>query len=898
MAASEVASTSALRRIMNEIVGSRAAKARAAQDGRVAQVAALLVAPGLEGDVRILAANILGSVAQHASPATLLALLRADVPFLLLTRLGAVAADVRRDSGLGAREHHRALESIVRALRAVMCSVSDQIGYSTRWGIGTGWGFASMAGLEHIDSRNSELASNRPTAHSLRQDISWHAAGPSAVAVRTTIAEAWMPMVEHAAWVDRHTDRDDARSSKAARTEDEPKLRPSAERANSNEYQAMCASIDEGAALDEHDAFAALNWLCRSAVSMVFDMKSLHLLLGAMLLAYNALPQESGANAPGAAAIRSRSHVLQGRNQAFGMIETVSELLAACMAIPGIEHYHTSVAATRLRLTRASAPLQQLYTPQDELERRTAAFAHFAPWDSPFAVQDGAASSEGVSSTAVRILLGAVGSNAPKVQEAVLWVLHELLASSQPEGLQRLVSVHAPSGTSLPSVVAGLAQSRARTVRLAAYCCLAQLLRSESAPMAPTALVQGMVGLLDASGAVQVQACFALSRLVCDRPELQAAAVERFQACEKLGAILQHTSTIVNAQAPERGAMAMDELTVRLHEGCLTALSSLAVLSDTVRRRVVDCTPSFLSSILLPSLSSRAVGVQVAACRMVRILSRTIGILRTSLFDAGFADRLLELLKQDENEVIHTEIIATICNMLVKFSPMKQFLVEHGGLEALTRFARSPHGPVRLNALWAVKNAVWDSDLAFKERVMELFGWDYLAELTHSSDGCIQEQALNIVRNLTSSPQADMGRHEIDMTLERFGKERLLDAIEEAVWSLRNDGATEQAAFILANIASGSERHRALVIDRPNLIDALCYFLRHASHAIREAGVRCGFNLSYHITDSASEASADAVWHRAVDRLRAFGYDKLLKELEYDPDLNVRDRVRDTLAQI
>ena len=60
----------------------------------------------------------------------------------------------------------------------------------------------------------------------------------------------------------------------------------------------------------------------------------------------------------------------------------------------------------------------------------------------------------------------------------------------------------------------------------------------------------------------------------------------------------------------------------------------------------------------------------------------------------------------------------------------------------------------------------------------------------------------------------------------------------------------------------------------------------------------CIRDRSYHITDSASEASADAVWHRAVDRLRAFGYDKLLKELEYDPDLNVRDRVRDTLAQI
>ena len=900
MAGTDAADAAALRRVMNEIVGSRVSKARLAQDGRIAPIAALLVAPALSHEVRLLAANILGSVAQHAAPATLLALLRCDIPFLLLICLGELAAKVRNAPRAPEPQPTLAklLEAVLRALRAVMCSVSDQIGHSPRWGIGSQRGVASMSGLEHVSSRNSRVAANRPSAHSMRHDTSWNAAGPSATDVRLAIAAVWLPDTPVAAWVSRHTDESHERGAKSAKTHgaDLNTLQAPSQSADQSEYLAVCASLDEAEALENFDAGAALNWLCRSAVSTVFDTQCLHHLLGMLVLATSVVDDDAE-HAP-APSTPEHAPPLLGRSQALSIVESISELLGACLAVSGIEDYPSTTETSRLHLARTSLVSPPTATPTNELERRCTALLRFSAWDSKFVAPAGAPLriSNEPACTAISALLGAAESAGARVQETVLWLLHETLAACGATRLSTLLAARSPRGTPFVAVVQTLAKHRTLRVRLLACSGLVELLGTDAAPVSGEWLLQSIVGMLDVRDAVQVQACFALARLVRDRQELQALAVERYGVCEQLGKLLQGTQPQL-AAAAERdasGRAAADELTVRLHEGCLTVLAALAMQSDTVRRRVVECAPAFLGTILLPSLSSYAVGVQIAACRLVRLLSRTIGILRTSLFDAGVAERMLALLAEDDNELIHAEVLAAICNLLVKFSPMKQFLLEHGGVEILAQYARSAHGAVRLNALCAIKNAVWDSDSSLKERMMDLFGWDYLAEMTRSPDVSIQRQALNIVRNLMSSPFATTDCADIEMTLTRLGEERLFGAIDNAVWSLQNDAATEQAAFILANLASGSDRHRALVIDRPNLMDALCSFLKHRSHAVREAGVRCGFNLSY----PESAEGDGAVRPSAVARLRAFGYDKLLQALEQDPEPNVRDRVRETLAQI
>ena len=82
------ATASELRELRNALVGHRAAKAHFAQEGHVPHLVTVLVAPLAENsafEMQTLAASILGLVAQHAAPPTLLALLRAVVPFALFS---------------------------------------------------------------------------------------------------------------------------------------------------------------------------------------------------------------------------------------------------------------------------------------------------------------------------------------------------------------------------------------------------------------------------------------------------------------------------------------------------------------------------------------------------------------------------------------------------------------------------------------------------------------------------------------------------------------------------------------------------------------------------------------------------------------------------------------------
>ncbi|WFD05846.1 hypothetical protein MVES1_001180 [Malassezia vespertilionis] len=878
--------TAELRKTINSVTGSRAAKSRLAQQGRLAWLASLLVAPlhAAALEMRILAANCVGSVAQNATPATLLAILRADVPYLLLTLITRLAEASDSSAGATAYLRMRALEAALRALRAVMCSVSDQIGHSPRWSIGSGWGFASMSGLEHTGTRNSALPENRPVQHSLRQDTSWNSAGPPCVSIRKEILLRWFPAA--AGEVCGGDAGAQEPMLKAARLRESTQLL--------SVPHAMQAGMEEAAILDQLEPFAALNWLCRSAISLVFAPRHLRLLLGSVLFARamvhecdtSRFPTPTSPNALGSG-IGVHSHAVASRAQALTTAGMVGEVLGSCITVAGVEHYQSSPETTRLRMARQSAPV--LATPREEIARRCAALLAFSARESPFPV-DALPAGTG----AVQCFLSAAELHSAQAQEAILWLFYELLAASNEATKAQLAVSTSVSGTFISAILLNLANSRTPAVRLDALCCVSQL-----DGMAPTQLLAGIMELVQHAGAVQVQACFALARLVRERPVLQEMAADEFSAVDILAGIVQNTNPVVtSAGAKGSASLSKDELVVRLHEGCLTALAALAVRSDAMRHRVADCCPLFLAGIVRPSLVASALGVQLAACRLVRVLSRTVGILRTSLLDAGVAEKMLCLLKEKDNAMIHTEVIGTICNMLVKFSPMKEYLVMHEGLECLARFSRSPRGHVRFNALWAIKNAVWESDPPFREKLMALVGWDHLAKLLRSQDTCIREQALNIVRNLTSSNALGDGCANVDLTLGHLGETYLLDSVEEAVWSLQGgDRATEQAAYIFVNIAAGGWKHRELLISRPNTMDALCFFLRHKSASVREAGVRCGYNLCYRAARDAEDA-AESVWERAAARLRAFGYDVLLRDLVDDIDANVKEIARDTRAQL
>ncbi|CAK7202923.1 hypothetical protein SEUCBS139899_005650 [Sporothrix eucalyptigena] len=129
-----------------------------------------------------------------------------------------------------------------------------------------------------------------------------------------------------------------------------------------------------------------------------------------------------------------------------------------------------------------------------------------------------------------------------------------------------------------------------------------------------------------------------------------------------------------------------------------------------------------------PEYGRNPVGVLVAACNCVRMLSRSIAILRTTLEDAGVAAPIFRLLRHPDIDV---QIAATgvICNLLTETSPMREGYAEAGVMNVLCAHAHSLNSPLRLNALWALKHFVDGVEPSMKKACLEQLGSGWLMQL-------------------------------------------------------------------------------------------------------------------------------------------------------------------------
>jgi hypothetical protein len=113
------------------------------------------------------------------------------------------------------------------------------------------------------------------------------------------------------------------------------------------------------------------------------------------------------------------------------------------------------------------------------------------------------------------------------------------------------------------------------------------------------------------------------------------------------------------------------ELTIGLCDvvqGILLSIASLAALLEPHRRFILD---AHLLPPILQSLSHPLVGVRAAACHCLRGLSRSVNVLRTDLVDQGAEEKLVWLLREEENEVVKVTASAAVANLLLEFSPMR-----------------------------------------------------------------------------------------------------------------------------------------------------------------------------------------------------------------------------------
>ena len=75
-------------------------------------------------------------------------------------------------------------------------------------------------------------------------------------------------------------------------------------------------------------------------------------------------------------------------------------------------------------------------------------------------------------------------------------------------------------------------------------------------------------------------------------------------------------------------------------------------------------------------------------------------------------------LAKDEDVRVRTQACAGLCNLLLDFSPVKRSLLDSGLVSMLVQYAGDPNPELRLNATWALKNALYKAEPPVKDAIL------------------------------------------------------------------------------------------------------------------------------------------------------------------------------------
>lgn len=283
------------------------------------------------------------------------------------------------------------------------------------------------------------------------------------------------------------------------------------------------------------------------------------------------------------------------------------------------------------------------------------------------------------------------------------WLLYVLRAEN---GIVRLMAAR------LVTVLFRLGLAKRHRVPMLGFLLIPILIRMmDKEPDIQGACPTEYESLILAAKCLKEEAPAVLALLVIDDQELQRYAVEG-GAIKRLSQLLKESFNPVQEstrsmwcpdgeyddqgsdgqQIPEcklgsSGYSAAHCHVMRYRENILKALASLVPFKDEYRKAICEngVVPYIIDS-LKPSSSEppaetskprntaadgNPTATLLAACGAVRMLTRSVSVLRTSLIDAGVASPLFALIKHPDIEV---QIAATsvICNLSLEFSPVRE----------------------------------------------------------------------------------------------------------------------------------------------------------------------------------------------------------------------------------
>ncbi|KAG0198070.1 hypothetical protein BGX28_008435 [Mortierella sp. GBA30] len=478
------------------------------------------------------------------------------------------------------------------------------------------------------------------------------------------------------------------------------------------------------------------------------------------------------------------------------------------------------------------------------------------------------------SSGAIPLLIRLLASGISKSQEAALGALAALVKDNV-DLARDIAQMNLEKGERPAPFILRLVRDKSPTMRLAAATYLTYLNRAGVIPEHNSdvmlTVLPTLVKMLQLSGTVQETAPKILAYLIWESDSMQKAVCD-MEAIPKLVSIISQMDETDDVY----GIVGQKD---KLKEHSLLALAAISQMKEDCRKQVIEAK---VLSHIVAAMSHPSVGVRAAACQCTRSLSRSVKNLRTSLVDAGIETPLFKLLS-DEDPGVLSSATATLCNIVLDVSPMKKTIMERGIVAKFVQMIGCGDNIVRLNAVWAIKNLVFGADSEVKEAVMQQFGYHNLARLLNDTELGIQEQALNLVRNLACNREQD-----IEKVFSGLGNGQLLSIIEDKL-TWEDMRLLEHALYVLVNIATGSEYHKQSIMKRPGILKYVLGLMSHESVAIRVATIWVIINLTW-----PDDKALQGV-HDRVTALRNMGVEDRLQSLTADHDLDVRDRVKTAL---
>lgn len=252
-----------------------------------------------------------------------------------------------------------------------------------------------------------------------------------------------------------------------------------------------------------------------------------------------------------------------------------------------------------------------------------------------------------------------------------------------------------------------------------------------------------------------------LGLLIMDDADLQKASVDMNAIIKLAAAIKVSFETLSNRKtAPWRPFKDVGPSACRLPEDCtlghdgpsqyvrhdmayreglLQALAAIAPFNDEYRKQI--CDQGVLTQVIQamepfrvfkPTTSTAQAEVMgnsastiLAACGMIRALTRSVTALRTKLVDAEVARAVIKLMNYPDAEV---RIAATkvLANLAMDFSPMKESVGDAAVVKKLCEQAHSANARLRLESIWALKQLVVNASRTKKIDVVNELGSSWI----------------------------------------------------------------------------------------------------------------------------------------------------------------------------